>query len=429
MSSGIRAIITYLLLFYFQSVKSAGTPTSWELGDCCESHLLSSTMLNKNVNSFVEERVALNVHNQSHTPYNAIKSICKDNATSCYRGENTIMIITNSDRKYANFIKYWGRRLESMGLHNYLIECTDLHCYTACVRDLSIHHCTNFTQFTASRNQLDDLKAALLLSAVSKGYDVLYSEMDVYWNSNILVSISNLIREHDPIDVLMSGHYYCPTVNIGLMYIKSTKSTIEFLQSYYGNVSTLLDPSKKEKGKKRNIYLNDQNIFDSLLCNIHELIPRRFLNCSKGNDNTTTIYTKSGSFRWMMLPFNRFGSFRAIPACWGHGVQKSQLHSLHLTNLNYSTKADKLIGYYNISHQDRQEVLDYVKQDEILAAKFAKKKAKKPVRNCDEFIDSHSRNRSSSYSSRNSNRSNKERTTYQIERNSRSNSPNHNKRN
>jgi hypothetical protein len=104
------------------------------------------------------------------------------------------------------------------------------------------------------------LKALSSLCIVELGYNVIFSEFDVFWAGDPLKHIN------DDYDHFFSEHSYCPEVNIGFYVSKSNTNTINFYETILKWMMTHLDFDTR-------IGAADQKIYDYALRGISALIP------------------------------------------------------------------------------------------------------------------------------------------------------------
>jgi Nucleotide-diphospho-sugar transferase len=313
----------------------------------------------------------------------------------------TTVILTNSDRNYAPFLRYWARRIESFGPYHYAIECSDRASWHVCNQDASTH-CTNFTSSITVNNRLIESKAALILWALTRGYNVLYSEMDVVWKVDVLKRLWS-IPQFDSLSLIASGHHYESSINIGLFYVKSSKATIKLFKTYQNAVVAIPDLSFASRNRTlqltadsepyRKIFfaptfnrlaLSDQSLLDSLIggnyssqqippiCNnivrqgskydddgdiLFECFPPNLQSHASSRSKETSNGLMMSHFRWLKLS-NRYGCFyfrRSLPKSmyWGQGFNHTNLLTMHYTNMPLHAKINALEVIYNVETNRR----------------------------------------------------------------------------
>lgn len=137
-----------------------------------------------------------------------------------------IIIATMSDNNYASYLKPWYDRIRFFGHEDtIIIESMDDDVDKAC--NVSRLLCTKFNSQKVVDIRIMDKKPYFQLNLLQTGRDLLFCDIDILWQKDILQGIRSHAKFNSS-DLIITGHGYNEYVNIGLMYIKSNDRTISF---------------------------------------------------------------------------------------------------------------------------------------------------------------------------------------------------------
>lgn len=243
-----------------------------------------------------------------------------------------IIIATMSDNNYASYLKPWYDRIRFFGHEDtIIIESMDDDVDKAC--NVSRLLCTKFNSQKVVDIRIMDKKPYFQLNLLQTGRDVLFCDIDILWQKDILQGIRSHAKFNSS-DLIITGHGYNEYVNIGLMYIKSNDRTISFFTQLYKNMIN--------KHRKPEAY--DQNVFNAML-NIGDIRYKRFPPIIDQLNMTYTIldknlFTEWDGKRWGVLnPVNTFYSL--------HLTSMSQANKMICVNEFYGSLNSTIIGVNN----------------------------------------------------------------------------------
>jgi hypothetical protein len=167
------------------------------------------------------------------------------------------LVVTMADKTYAPFMVDWAKRLNSIGTFRYIIEIgNDPTCGQICAdHRLSCTSITSdYTKGSKRRHMILARKTLLLARTVNWGYDVVFTEFDVYWNKNIAQAFLAESILYGT-DLVLSSHMSVPVPNTGALFVRYKNSTAKLFTTWFGEMSN----------NKRPKFADDQTTLNALL--------------------------------------------------------------------------------------------------------------------------------------------------------------------
>jgi hypothetical protein len=239
------------------------------------------------------------------------------------------LVVTMSDETYAPFLVDWVQRLATLGTFRYIIE---IGSDPICRRTCEDHHlsCTSITsdyitrskgsQNITTRQMIVTSKTLLLSRTVDWGYDVFFTEIDVYWNKNIAQAF--LADSSHGTDLVMSTHFTDPVPNSGAFFVRSNNRTAKLMSVWFEEMN------KRPKAC-------DQRLLSTLLGypGLKSIKPLdRLLGLKHHMISNTTI-----------VPYEQDLVFREVyKACAATTSSNFLLAGFHFTSLRLSSEGKKI---------------------------------------------------------------------------------------
>lgn len=232
-----------------------------------------------------------------------------------------VIIATMSDKNYISYLKSWHDRIRTFGHKSTIvIESMDVEVDTTCSTFGLI--CTKYNTKITADIRIMEKKPHFQFKLLQTGYDLLFCDIDIFWNHDILAEI----RAHpnfNKTDILITGHGYNEYCNVGLFYAKSNSRTKSFFYQLYQNMIN--------KNRKKEAF--EQNIFNAML-NIGDIRYKRF----------PPIIDKL-NLTYEILDRSRFTEWDGHK--WGFNKPEGSFSSLHLTSMSLKDKKTCLSTYYD----------------------------------------------------------------------------------
>jgi hypothetical protein len=262
------------------------------------------------------------------------------------------VIVSLIDKNYAEFIRPWLQRIRSF-YYNLgtivdgrivipMLESMDFYSFNEC-RNQSVpvictymHQCHN----DSDRKKVWNTKNWMLHSIIDSGYDLLFMDIDIIMQKNIVVGIESL-PNFSTLDIIIAGHSYSNDVNSGFFYAKSNNRTnLFFKHSYHAFIKENKGVWQPRNSPLFNYHGSDQSCFDSLLGNNYNHVPQIAssigLTFKKLTIQNATLYTE-----WSRKGAEQDGH-------WGYNLTTDKFFTLHLTNMPLDRKKFKLRLFYGI---------------------------------------------------------------------------------
>jgi hypothetical protein len=242
-----------------------------------------------------------------------------------------VVIVTNDS--YEQYLASWVKQLKSFADYNYIIELAEpsQQCQSRCLQyNLT---CTNITgdffslplpRLRGEKSNPSSQKTApgilshivaskkpmVVYKTIKLGYDVLFADIDVYWNKD-LVRIVQRQAINKGNDLVASTHFSNPNINSGLYYMRSNFKTITFTNEWYNLM------------RKHPRHANDQ----------------AFLNANLGISDFCRTTPSTTNLSWSYISNHTFSLYEAnleydyvYAACQDYSPSNDLLASIHLTN-------------------------------------------------------------------------------------------------
>lgn len=263
------------------------------------------------------------------------------------------VIVSVIDKNYAEFIRPWLQRIQSFHFNKGtntdgriiipLLDSMDLYSFGECRNQSVPIICTYLHQhhIDSDRKIVGNTKNWLLHSIIDIGYDLLFMDIDIVMQKNIVLGIESL-PNFPTLDIVIAGHSYSNDINFGLFYAKSNNRTKAFFKhNYYAFVKENNGVWQPRSSPLFNYHGSDQSCFDSLLGNNYKHIPQVAssigLTFMKLTIQNAILYTE-----WSRKDKEQDGH-------WGYNLTTDKFFTLHLTNMPLDRKKKKLRLFYGMS--------------------------------------------------------------------------------
>jgi hypothetical protein len=267
------------------------------------------------------------------------------------------VIVSLIDKNYAEFIRPWLQRIQSfysnLGTNTDgriiipMLESMDLYSFDECRNQSVPIICTYLHQWhnDSDRKIIGNTKNWLLHSIIDIGYDLLFMDIDIIMQKNIVLGIESL-PNFPTLDIIIAGHSYSNDVNFGLFYAKSNNRTkVFFKHNYHDFIKENTGVWQPRSSSLFNYHGSDQSCFDSLLGNNYNHVPQIAssigLTFMKLTIQNAILYTE-----WSRKGKEQDGH-------WGYNLTSDKFLTLHLTNMPLDRKKKKLRLFYGIHQLDK----------------------------------------------------------------------------
>ncbi|CAF3342877.1 unnamed protein product [Rotaria socialis] len=302
------------------------------------------------VTSVIDQQPVINIEKNVFAKYSSDEHLLSLLQQQSNTLKQVIITIIGGD-SYSLFAWDWYERIHAISnntdkCHCFIVAMDEVSVVLATQQGIPVYYSTfTFEQQIKWINTIETRQHSLYrvghakfqtaAKIVAMGYSVVLSEMDVFWRANPL---EHLKKPIDIYDLQISDHFGShPRVNIGLFFVRSTNSSIEFFS--YAATFWL------NYGK--GAYLSDQRVLDALLKN-YDRLDRTYLKAVKPFPSLNwTTHAFGNHFSHLMTDGNAFILFNqaaklGIRSKKYHGSVNGKFFTVTVPNTNMA------INYRNL---------------------------------------------------------------------------------
>lgn len=259
----------------------------------------------------------LNSYNYSnHPPVNGFTPFILERWNGVREKQILVVIVTNDS--YEQYLASWVKQLKSFKDYNYIIELSEpsQQCQSRCLQyNLTCTKIISDLYISVINTGRLPYKIAVKKPMVAHkilelGYDVLFADIDVFWNKD-LVAIAHKHAINNGNDLVASTLFTSPYLCSGLYFMRSNTKTIQFSREWF------------------NLVKNHPRV----ACD------QQFLNANLGVYDYSKTTPSSTNLSWSFISNQSFSLHEAdleyedvFAACKDYSSSNNLLASIHITN-------------------------------------------------------------------------------------------------